>query len=299
MAMVLKTIRAATSSWVRIPRPPLTCKNVSGCLRLARPDGRAAELWLLAARRAYQTGALSSAAPMLERAWARTDPGHGVWHEIGRLLVHVLRTSGRVDEALEVGTRLLASATTSFGEMLAQLELARGATSAGRRDEAAAHVDWALRIVPTTPDSPSALIDLAAAEIAVGRGRFRDARTALGTGPGLPVGQVQVGYVQAEGFPGAGGRIVQQPPQRPFPQRDVGPGLQAFQLGQRDRPGVVLGRGAARCGAAARRARFPAGQPWRRHQARNEPTVARCRFQVRGARPPTSPGQLSSRDCED
>jgi hypothetical protein len=30
MAMVLKTIVAATSPWVRIPRPPLNCKNVSG-----------------------------------------------------------------------------------------------------------------------------------------------------------------------------------------------------------------------------------------------------------------------------
>jgi hypothetical protein len=39
---------------------------------------------------------------------------------------------------------------------------------------------------------------------------------------------------------------------------------------------------------SARRARFPAGQPCRRHQARNEPVVARCRFQVRGARPPHS-----------
>jgi hypothetical protein len=68
---------------------------------------------------------------------------------------------------------------------------------------------------------------------------------ALGAGPGLPVGQVEAGYVQAEGFLGAGGGVVQQPPQRPLPQRDVGPGPQAFQLGQRDRPGVVLGRGAA------------------------------------------------------
>ena len=30
MAMVLKTIVAATSPWVRIPRPPLTSRNVSG-----------------------------------------------------------------------------------------------------------------------------------------------------------------------------------------------------------------------------------------------------------------------------
>jgi hypothetical protein len=55
--------------------------------------------------------------------------------------------------------------------------LGRAATSAGRWEQAAAHVDWALRIALTTPDSPSALIDLAAAEIAVGQGRFGDART--------------------------------------------------------------------------------------------------------------------------
>src|SRR6266436_3122820 len=40
MAMVLKTIVTATSPWVRIPRPPLTCGNVSGHPWLARPDGR-------------------------------------------------------------------------------------------------------------------------------------------------------------------------------------------------------------------------------------------------------------------
>ena len=157
--------------------PGALCEQAASLAEMIDDHQRAAELWLLAARRAYETGALSSAAPMLERAWARTDPGHGVWHEIGRVLVQVLRTSGRVDQALEVGTRLLASSTTPFDEMLAQLELARAATSAGRWDEAAAHVDWALRIAPTTPGSPSALIDLAAAEIAVGRGRFGDART--------------------------------------------------------------------------------------------------------------------------
>ena len=156
--------------------PGALCEQAASLAEMVDDHQRAAELWLLAARRAYETGALSSAAPMLERAWARTDPGHGVWHEIGRLLVQVLRTRGRVDQALEVGTRLLASATTPFDEMLAQLELARAATSGGRWDKAAAHVDWALRIAPT-PGSPSSLIDLAAAEIAVGRGRFGDART--------------------------------------------------------------------------------------------------------------------------
>ena len=67
---------------------------------------------------------------------------------------------------------------------------------------------------------------------------------AFGTGPGLPVGQVQVADVQAEDFVGAGGGVVQQPPQRPLPQRDVGPCPQPLEFGQRDRPGVVTGFGA-------------------------------------------------------
>ena len=119
---------------------------------------------------------MSSSAPILDRAWAVTDPSQAIWHEIGRALVQVLRTSGHVDQALEVGTRLLASSATPFDEMHAQLELARAATTAGRWDEAAAHLDWALRTAATTHNSPNALIDLTAAEIAVGRGRFDDAR---------------------------------------------------------------------------------------------------------------------------
>ena len=41
---------------------------------------------------------------------------------------------------------------------------------------------------------------------------------AFGVSPGPPVAQVEVGHVQAEDFLGAGGRVVQQPPQCPLPQ---------------------------------------------------------------------------------
>ncbi len=156
--------------------PGPLCELAASLAEVTDDHLRAAELWLLAGRRAYETGAMSSSAPLLERAWVRTDPSQAVWHEIGRVLVQVLRTSGHVDQALEVGTRLLASSATPFDEMHAQLELARAATIAGRWDEATAHVDWALRTAATTHDSPDALIDLTAAEIAVGRGWFDDAR---------------------------------------------------------------------------------------------------------------------------
>jgi DNA-binding CsgD family transcriptional regulator/tetratricopeptide (TPR) repeat protein len=156
--------------------PGAMCELAASLAEVIDDHLRAAELWLLAGRRAYETGAMSSSAPMLERAWATTDPSQAIWHEIGRVLVQVLRTSGHVDQALEVGTRLLASSATPFDEMHAQLELARAATTAGRWDEATAHVDWALRTASTTHNSPNALIDLTAAEIAVGRGRFDDAR---------------------------------------------------------------------------------------------------------------------------
>ena len=156
--------------------PGELCELAASLAEVIDDHLRAAELWLLAGRRAYETGAMSSSVLMLERAWAVTDPSQAIWHAIGRVLVQVLRASGHVDQALEVGTRLLASSATPFDEMHAQLELARAATAAGRWDEAAAHLDWALRTAATTHDSPNALIDLTAAEIAVGRGRFADAR---------------------------------------------------------------------------------------------------------------------------
>ena len=136
----------------------------------------AAELWLLAARRAYDTGAMSSAAPMLER-------GLGKYRPRARRLARD-RPCARPGVENEWPGRpspggrdsSAASSATPFDEMHAQLELARAATSAARWDEAAAHVGWALRLAPTAQDAPTALIDLAAAEIAVGRGRFGDAR---------------------------------------------------------------------------------------------------------------------------
>ncbi|MGZ4737672.1 MAG: AAA family ATPase [Ilumatobacteraceae bacterium] len=167
--------------------PGVLCELAASLAEMIDDRQRTAELLLLAAGRAYATGALSSAEPMLDRAWARTDPDQPIWHEIGRLLVQVLRTSGDVDRALEVGTRLLAASATPSDRVRAHLEMARAATTAGRWDTAAAHVEWARRISPRMHGAPSALIDLTAAEIAVGRGRFGDART-----------QAQSASVQAE-----------------------------------------------------------------------------------------------------
>ena len=117
--------------------PGSLCELAATLAELIDDRPRAAELLLLAARRAYATGALSSTGPMLDRAWASTDPSQAIWHEIGRLLVQVLRTSGDVDRALEAGTRLLASSTTPDQQVNAHLEIARAATTAVRWDEAA------------------------------------------------------------------------------------------------------------------------------------------------------------------
>ena len=105
--------------------PGAMCEQAASLAEVIGDQLRAAELWLLAGRRAFEAGALASSAPMLERAWAVVDPSEAVWQETGRVLVQVLRTSGHVDQALEAGTRLLASSATPFDEMHAQLELAR------------------------------------------------------------------------------------------------------------------------------------------------------------------------------
>ena len=66
--------------------------------------------------------------------------------------------------------------------MHAHLELARAATTAGGWDSAVAHVDWARQISRTTDHAPRALIDVTAAEIAAGRGRFAEARAQAQSG---------------------------------------------------------------------------------------------------------------------
>ena len=72
---------------------------------------RAAELLLEASRRARKRGALSSAVPMLERAWSFVGEADPEWFEIGDALVSVLATTGAVDEALETGERMRVAAS--------------------------------------------------------------------------------------------------------------------------------------------------------------------------------------------
>ncbi|GAA0826815.1 hypothetical protein GCM10009525_21790 [Streptosporangium amethystogenes subsp. fukuiense] len=57
---------------------------------------------------------------------------------------------------------------------------------------------------------------------------------ALGDDPGAAELQVEVLDVEAEDFLGAGGRVVQEPPQHPFAQGARGIGEQLVQPGGRD-----------------------------------------------------------------
>lgn len=141
----------------------------------ARDTRRAAELLLQAARRARKRGALSSAVPMLDRAWSFVDEAGPEWFEIGEVLLSVLATTGAVDEALAAGERMRAAVRP---EQRANVELAmaRAAAEASRWDTAGAHAAAARDLVEHVPGSLiGARIDAVSAEVAVGQGRFDDA----------------------------------------------------------------------------------------------------------------------------
>lgn len=140
-------------------------------------DGhRAAELLLVAARRAVARGALSSAEPVLDRAWRlarREDP---VWPEIGRDLMAVLTETGDIDRALEVGGRLLADLPPSADRAAIHLAMARAAVAAGRTGSALELLDRARGAAD--PDSAVAVVadaGVIAAEIAADEHRFDEA----------------------------------------------------------------------------------------------------------------------------
>ncbi len=136
---------------------------------------RAAELLLQAARRARQRGALSSAVPMLDRAWSFMNETEPEWFEIGEALLSVLATTGAVDEALATGERMLAAARPEQCANI-HLAMARAAAEASRWDAAGGHAAAARDSVEDVPGSLiGARIDAVSAEVAVGQGRFDDA----------------------------------------------------------------------------------------------------------------------------
>ena len=104
-------------------------------------------------------------------------------------------------------------------------------------------------------------------------------RAALAVHPGPPVGQIQVLHVQGQEFVGAGGGLIQQPPQGSFPQVEIAVGKQPLQLTSGEGPGAVDPL-AAPLQAIGR----IEGEP---SAAAPQPTAARrvasSRFQVAGA----------------
>jgi hypothetical protein len=57
--------------------------------------------------------------------------------------------------------------------------------------------------------------------------------------PGPPVGQVQIRHVQGQELVGAGGGLIQQPPQGSLPQREITAGEQPLELAAGEGPGAV------------------------------------------------------------
>ena len=140
-----------------------------------------AELLLLAAKRAYAQGALSSAEPWLDRAWGLAGRQGVVRLEIGTLLMTVLTIIGSVERALEVGGRLLAESPPSADRARIHLAMARAASAASRWGLATEAVERAREIARSSADeSIGAIADAIAAEVAIGEARYDDAKALAG-----------------------------------------------------------------------------------------------------------------------
>jgi hypothetical protein len=57
--------------------------------------------------------------------------------------------------------------------------------------------------------------------------------------PRPPVGQIQVSHLQFQQLVGAGGGLIQQPPQGSLPQREIAAGELPIKLGAGEGPGAV------------------------------------------------------------
>ncbi|MDQ2649007.1 MAG: LuxR C-terminal-related transcriptional regulator, partial [Actinomycetota bacterium] len=140
-------------------------------------DGhRAAELLLVAARRAVTRGALSSAEPVLDRAWRLVRRDDPVWPEVGRELMGVLTETGNIDRALEVGGRLLADLPPTADRAAIHLAMAHAALAAGRTASAMELLDRAR--VAATEDRAAGVAadaDVIAASIAAEQHRYDEA----------------------------------------------------------------------------------------------------------------------------
>lgn len=156
--------------------PGSLCELAAGLAEELGDRERTAQLLLLAARRACGRGALSTAEPMLERAWRFARQGDELWLEIGGQLMTVLADMGSVDRALKVGTSLLAMAPSSPERASIHLTMASAAVSVGRWADAIQAVERAKAgAAPDGRDAVRAVGDAIAAAAAIGENRYDEA----------------------------------------------------------------------------------------------------------------------------
>lgn len=128
----------------------------------------AAALLLEAGRREHTRGALRTAADVLGRARRLAAPPTSV--EIDQELLRVLADAGRVDVALDVGERLLATLAPAPRRAQVHLLLARAAVAAGRWSSARARIARARE-----EGFASAPVDALSAQVELGCGALDEA----------------------------------------------------------------------------------------------------------------------------
>ena len=151
--------------------------------RLAERAGdgpRAAALLLESGRRSRSRGALASAEEAFSRAVELATDVLPLQADAAEALCEALSLSGKVDQALDVGTGLLAAlqALPAPSERVGRVHLwlARAAASAARWDVADDHVGQARKCAQDADDLPlSASIDALGAAVALARGNVDQA----------------------------------------------------------------------------------------------------------------------------
>jgi DNA-binding CsgD family transcriptional regulator/tetratricopeptide (TPR) repeat protein len=162
------------------------CELAAGLAEQAGESARSAELLLEAGQRAVTFGALDSADRILRhaRSLVLDDPGShdpGLVARIDEAHTEVLALAGRVDQAFEVGDRLLArldlASRLPSGGVDLHLRLARAAVAAARWQVAADHLGVARASTGTGAGGLRARVNALDAQVALGTGRLDEAES--------------------------------------------------------------------------------------------------------------------------
>jgi DNA-binding CsgD family transcriptional regulator len=148
------------------------CELAAEIADAANAHRRAAALLLEAGRRAMRRGALATAERTLDRAAAAAREEAPAIVDIEETLTEVLSLAGKYDQAMAVGTSLLArlgrSPDRAGRRAQAQLRLARAAVAATRWDDAVAWLDrGAIDAADVADETLGARIDALRAQIAI------------------------------------------------------------------------------------------------------------------------------------